>query len=670
MAPAAPPVRSPSTFSPITWRILASGILLMALVFPSQLTAQEPERRGAEFIVNTTPGYTVVPRVGMTSAGEFLVLWTTRPGWFADSEERGQSFLSDGSPRGGEFLLDSLPPGRGASMAMDESARFVVLWREGGYDPYGPPEPVRTMVQRFDPEGTPLQAPREVEAGIGDVASDADGDFVVVWAVEEPYPFSTLFARRFSSSGNPRGGEFQVNVSSVLAAYGPGIDVASTASGEFVVVWKNTLLTSPGYPRQILGRRFDSTGSPRGGEIQVNALGGSTATAEGPSVAVNDSGGFAVAWRGGDYTSPDVRARQFDSDGMPAGAEFQVGGPGSFYFVPPGPKAALDEAGRLVVVWQQEEDDYAQVRARGFTSVGSPIGSEVRVDSSPPWTGAYDPALGMDDAGNFVVVWESYGPYGSDLRAQRFSWEAAPSNQPPVADAGADVDRECTSPAGAVVALDGSASSDPDSTPGSHDDIVRFEWFLDFETPSEMPLGEGVFLDVELPLGLHAVTLRVTDAAGETATDDLVVTVFDATPPSLTVVLSPEVLWPPSHRMVKVSASVDGADTCGSPAVILESVGSSEPDDAPGTGDGSTTGDIAGALTGTADFDFLLRSERQACGPGRTYTVVYTATDAAGLSTSETAAVTVPRDRRHGAGPGKEAEHRALPGRLKNSPRP
>ena len=189
--------------------------------------------------------------------------------------------------------------------------------------------------------------------------------------------------------------------------------------------------------------------------------------------------------------------------------------------------------------------------------------------------------------------------------------------------------------------LDGSGSSDPNSTPGTNDDIVLFEWFEDFGLGSQTFLGTGETLQVVLPLGDHTITLRVTDSFGETDTDGVVHTVADTTPPVITVAPSPSSLWPPNHKMVDVSVTVVATEVCGTPSVVLTSATSNEPDNATGNGDGDTVNDIQDADLGTADFDSRLRAERAGSGDGRTYTVVYTATDGSGNQTTASSTVTV-----------------------------
>lgn len=115
----------------------------------------------------------------------------------------------------------------------------------------------------------------------------------------------------------------------------------------------------------------------------------------------------------------------------------------------------------------------------------------------------------------------------------------------------------------------------------------------------------------------------------------------DLEPPDLSLTVIPDTLWPPEHRMVEITPHITVSDNEDeSPELSLDSVTSSEPDDAPGAGDGHTTGDIKV----TDEGKIFLRAERAATGDGRIYTITYTATDASGNTSSTSAIVTVPRD--------------------------
>jgi hypothetical protein len=206
---------------------------------------------------------------------------------------------------------------------------------------------------------------------------------------------------------------------------------------------------------------------------------------------------------------------------------------------------------------------------------------------------------------------------------------------PPVANAGPDQVVECTGNSSAKVRLDGSGSSDPNG------DITVYEWFERFGTAEQALLGTGQVADVVLPLGVHVITLRVTDATGKVSTDVVEIRVVDTMPPRVNLTMTPSTLWPANHRLVDVHADVL-VDECGPYTVRLVSVTSNEPDN--GLGDGDTPGDIQGVSAGTADYDFELRAERAGGGGGRVYTVVYEVVDAMGLVTIAEARVVVPHD--------------------------
>ncbi|MCH7781322.1 MAG: hypothetical protein IH848_10780, partial [Acidobacteria bacterium] len=144
-------------------------------------------------------------------------------------------------------------------------------------------------------------------------------------------------------------------------------------------------------------------------------------------------------------------------------------------------------------------------------------------------------------------------------------------------------------------------------------------------------------------VGTNGVTVQCDGAAASSATVCQAI-VEDVTPPTISVSVSPEELWPPNHHMVDIEATVSASDSCTATSVVLESISSSEPDNAPGDGDGDTVDDIQEADLGSADFQFKLRAERAGSGLGRAYTVTYVVTDAGGNVASGSAFVTVAHD--------------------------
>jgi len=97
------------------------------------------------------------------------------------------------------------------------------------------------------------------------------------------------------------------------------------------------------------------------------------------------------------------------------------------------------------------------------------------------------------------------------------------SDLPPVADAGANQTVTATVATGAFVTLDGSASHDPENT------ALTYEW----RDASNTVVGNTAVSGVTVPLGVHAYTLRVTNAGGVSATGTVTITVLAGTTTSI-----------------------------------------------------------------------------------------------------------------------------------------
>ena len=123
-----------------------------------------------------------------------------------------------------------------------------------------------------------------------------------------------------------------------------------------------------------------------GPELQVNTY---TTSDQGlPAVAMNRQGDFIVAWTSfGSYgpdTSTAVEAQLFDSDGNVVGPEFQVNAYTTGY---QGRAAvAWNDQGQFVVVWQSSgsfgtDSDGYSIAARIFDAGGTPITNDLQVNT-------------------------------------------------------------------------------------------------------------------------------------------------------------------------------------------------------------------------------------------------------------------------------------------------
>jgi hypothetical protein len=119
------------------------------------------------------------------------------------------------------------------------------------------------------------------------------------------------------------------------------------------------------------------------------------------------------------------------------------------------------------------------------------------------------------------------------------------------------------------------------------------------------------------------------------------VTVSDHVAPVIaSVKATPNVLWPPDHRLVPVVVSVVATDNSGSASCRISAVASDEPVSGYGAGHTSPDWIVTGNLT------LRLREERLPCSDGRVYTITVTCSDASGNAASASATVEVPHDAR------------------------
>ncbi len=103
------------------------------------------------------------------------------------------------------------------------------------------------------------------------------------------------------------GGEFQVNTYTTSSQGGPS--VAVDGAGNFVVVWHSS--GQDGSSNGVFGRRFSSSGAPLGGEFQVNTY--TTSSQSFPAVAGDTAGNFVVVWSsiGQDGSAGDIFGQRF-----------------------------------------------------------------------------------------------------------------------------------------------------------------------------------------------------------------------------------------------------------------------------------------------------------------------------------------------------------------------
>ncbi len=155
--------------------------------------------------------------------------------------------------------------------------------------------------------------------------------------------------------------------------------------------------------------------------------------------------------------------------------------------------------------------------------------------------------------------------------------------------------------------------------------------YVDVTTPGSCPQASTMLR-----------TWTATDGCGNSSSCVQSIQVADTTAPVIqNVGATPNVLWPPNHKMVPVVVRATATDNCDTaPQCRITSVTSDEPVNGHGKGKKTPDWNI------TDDLRVKLRAERLGTGGGRIYTITVTCTDACGNSSTGNTTVTVPHDKK------------------------
>lgn len=380
----------------------------------------------------------------------------------------------------------------------------------------------RGQIQKFDANGNFLarigqnNGTAQGFISISRITTDSSGN---VYATDGASESAANVVKKFDSSG---AFQFAFGTSGAGGTFQSAAGIAVDSSGNIYVADLGANVV----------RKFSSTGTSIGtigsggsGDGQFNAPVG---------IAIDTANNLYVA------DSGNNRIQKFNSAGTFATKWGTVGtGNGEFN----GPRGvAVDNAGKVYVA------DTGNNRAQLFSNTGTFIevcGSAGSGDGQ--FQGPEDVA--SNSAGTFFYVADT-----SNSRVQKFSTTAAPT-----ANAGADQTVEC---AGATTAvnLDGSAS-----TPGSGT-INSYSW-----AEGATALGTGAMLTVNLPTGIHNITLTVTDTGGGSDTDDVVITIQDTLAPNISCPANVVVTLPPNSTATSTVVNypaVTATDSCSSSVTV------------------------------------------------------------------------------------------------------
>jgi hypothetical protein len=365
----------------ITWQLNATGGAQYEGAHDNIYGAQYNDagsQLSNEFQLNNFTAYTqAAPVVAGLNGEGFAVTWqsfnqTIDPGckvqcWDVYARLYNISTTIPPIPTSNEFLVNvnyTIGDQSQPAIASLRNGGFVVGWQSAMNGTY------HVYAQRYSDTAAPLENGFMVNTYNGyqtrsAIAGLNNGGFVITWQSfgQVVANFSSIFVRQFNISGSPLGIETWVDFANDGFIYqGTNPAVASLQDGGFIITWQST--ENGG----VYGRQYNASGSPLGGQFQVNIDANSTSD---PSVAGLNNGGFVVAWNSYNQTGNgffDIYAREYNASSNPIAGECLINNNtmGNQMY----PAVASLNNGNFVIAWQNDQSyygSYNQIFQPGFS---------------------------------------------------------------------------------------------------------------------------------------------------------------------------------------------------------------------------------------------------------------------------------------------------------------
>jgi hypothetical protein len=243
-----------------------------------------------------------------------------------------------------------------------------------------------------------------------------NGNIILTWAKSNGRNgppsgvFLDVWAKVLNSSGQVIKDSFIVNEGD---SFNLRPSVSADENGNFVIAWERQNVETS---YDIMARKYSADGTPQENsitgddkEFMVNT--GTSGNQWNPAVSVRKTGDFVISW--GDSGNQNISARQFDAAGV-AADPFTVSttsGAGQYTRTSIG----MQDNGNFVVVWSYKNDTDKKIYGRKFDSSAVPlplngVTTEAILSSDTSNIKVGSEIAMSPTSGNFVVVWKKSIP--------------------------------------------------------------------------------------------------------------------------------------------------------------------------------------------------------------------------------------------------------------------
>ncbi len=346
------------------------------------------------FVVDTGSN-AAVSDIAMFDDGSSVVVWEENNG--SNTDLFARMYDVSGAPLTSVISVGSTIGNQSNASVVASDAGFIVVW-DSPYGAGGYGDSSDIYVQRYDTAGkavgSEFMANDTQTLGSqrnADIAMNDDGSFVIVWEDNNAGDGSGsgIFMQSYDSTGKGAG-LVQVNTVTTSNQFTPSIAMAD--DGSFAVAF--TTATAGTTYAAIVARIFPVGGSADP-EFLVNTS--DDADAANPSIAMAGDGTFAVAWGVTSTMDASVYTQLFEADGTPRAGTSET----LVYSYPIGieipSSIAMADSGAFAVAWTQTAmgNTYTQF----FYADGTKNGANELV-----LTDASTSSIAMSPNGSYIVA--------------------------------------------------------------------------------------------------------------------------------------------------------------------------------------------------------------------------------------------------------------------------
>ncbi len=343
-----------------------------------------------------------------------------------DREIYAQRFSADGTPLGNNFKVNTDPTGTNhirPDIAIDGSGNFIIAWednRNGYFDIYA---------QRYTNNGIPLDEnflitddTQTSSQSNPSISCDLAGNFTVCWE-DNRNDYSDVYARRFSNDGTPLAGDFKVSADNTNNAQQLNTMIAGDEAGNFLICWEDHLF---GFNGEIFAQSYLNDGTSVNENFMVNDDFASE-NQQWPSIAVDGSENFIIAWADDRSDGRGIYVQRFSSDGTSTGNNFKVNDDTGENWASM-PSLAANADGSFVIAWSDFRSQAClDIYAQRFSEDGIALGENFRVSYLSACLN-YSPKVACKPNGDFIICWGDSDEGGS-AKGSGENWEKILSSE-------------------------------------------------------------------------------------------------------------------------------------------------------------------------------------------------------------------------------------------------